>query len=204
MVATFFFLFAQLLCTSLSHSPASTIPPSFPPTQHPHSAEVPLRVYGLITRESDPLPSITALGRARGAADHFWDFIDHRLCGSKKHFTHVNPKISMQTFKSLGAVGGWVCVGLTSVKVILLGDDLPPVLGALSRQLLGFIQATDGQGLNVLLEGLVVHLLQGFLHGAEERLHTALQVVRCLLRLDNEAQALYTIGPPGPAEHNVA
>lgn len=72
-------------------------------------------------------------------------------------------------------------MSLTSVKVVLLGDDLPPVLGALSRQLLGLIQAADGQGLDVLLEGLVVHLLQGFLHGAEEGLHAALQVVRRLL-----------------------
>lgn len=95
-------------------------------------------------------------------------------------------------------------VGLTSVKVVLLGDDLPPVLGALSWQLLGLIQAADGQGLDVLLEGLVAHLLQGFLHCAEERLHAALQVVRRLLWLDDEAQALHAIGPPGPTKHNIA
>lgn len=139
------------------------------------------------------------------------DFIDRRLRGSKKHPTHVDPRKSVhraarEAFKkTLGAVsrvGGGP--GLTSVKVVLLGDDLPPVLGALGRQLLGLVQAADGQGLDVLLEGLVAHLLQGLLHGAEEGLHAALQVVRRLLRLDDEAQALHTVGPPGPAEHDVA
>lgn len=93
--------------------------------------------------------------------------------------------------------------GLTSVEVILLGDDLPPVLGTLSGELLGLVQAADGQGLDVLLEGLLTHLLQSLLHGAEESLHAALQVVRRLLRLDDEPQALHPVGSPRPAEHNV-
>lgn len=122
-------------------------------------------------------------------------------------YAHQSKNIdstALQIFKSLGAV--WRCcwAGLTSVKVVLLGDDLPPVLGALSRQLLGLIQPADGQGLDVLLEGLIAHLFQGFLHGAEEGLHAALQVVRCLLWLDDEAQALHAIGPPGSTEHNIA
>lgn len=94
--------------------------------------------------------------------------------------------------------------GLTSVKVILLRDDLSPVLGALGGQLLGLVQAADGQRLDVFLEGFVGHLLHGLLHGAEEGLHAALQVVGRLLRLDDEAQALHAVSPPGPTEHNVA
>lgn len=92
---------------------------------------------------------------------------------------------------------------LTSVKVVLLGDDLAPVLGALGRQLLGLVQAADGQGLDVLLEGLLIHIAQHSLHGAQEGLHPALQVVWCLLRLDDEAEALHAIGPTRPAEHDV-
>lgn len=94
--------------------------------------------------------------------------------------------------------------GLTSVEIVLLGYDLPPVLGALGCQLLGLVQAADGQGLDVFLEGLLAHLLHRLLHGAEESLHAALQVVGGLLRLDDEAQALDPIGPPGPTEHYVA
>lgn len=94
--------------------------------------------------------------------------------------------------------------GLTSVEIILLRDDLSPVLGTLSRQLLRLVQAADGQGLDVFLEGFVAHLLHGLLHGAEESLHAALQVVGRLLRLDDEAQALHSVSPPGPTEHNVA
>lgn len=93
---------------------------------------------------------------------------------------------------------------LTSVKVILLRDDLSPVLGTFSRQLLRLVQSADGQGLDVFLEGFFIHLLYSLLHGAKESLHSALQVVGRLLRLDDEAQALYAVGPPGPAEHNVA
>lgn len=78
------------------------------------------------------------------------------------------------------------------------------MLGALSRQLLWLVQAADGQRLDVFLESFLTHLLHGLLHGAEKSLHTALQVVRCLLRLDDEAQALHSIGPPGPTENNVA
>lgn len=93
---------------------------------------------------------------------------------------------------------------VTSVKVILLRDDLPPVLGALCRQLLGLVQAADGQSLDVFLERLLAHLLHGLLHGAQEGLHPALQVVRSLLGLDNEAQPLDAVSPPRPAEHDVA
>lgn len=93
---------------------------------------------------------------------------------------------------------------LTSVKIILLRDDLSPVLGALSRQLLGLIQAADGESLDVFLEGFISHLLHRLLHGAEESLHAALQVVGRLLRLDDEAQALHSVSPSRPAEHNVA
>lgn len=56
----------------------------------------------------------------------------------------------------------------------------------------------------MLLEGLVVHLLDGVLHGAQEGLHAALQVVGGLLRLDDKAQALDPVGPPRPAEHYIA
>jgi len=93
--------------------------------------------------------------------------------------------------------------GLTSIKVILLRDDLSPVLGTLSRQLLGLVQAADGEGLDVFLEGLVGHVLHGFLHGAEEGLHAAFQVVGRLLRLDDKAQALHPVCPPRPAKHDV-
>lgn len=71
--------------------------------------------------------------------------------------------------------------GLTSVKIILLRDNLPPVLGTLSRQLLRLVQAADGQRLDVFLEGFLVHLLHSLLHGAEKSLHAALQVVGRLL-----------------------
>lgn len=71
--------------------------------------------------------------------------------------------------------------GLTSVKIVLLGDDLSPVLGTLSRELLGLVQAADGERLDVFLEGFLAHLLHRLLHGAEESLHTALQVVGRLL-----------------------
>lgn len=94
--------------------------------------------------------------------------------------------------------------GLTPVKIILLRDNFSPVLGTLSRQLLRLVQAADGQRLDVFLEGFLTHLLHGLLHGAEKSLNTALQVVRCLLRLDDEAQTLHAVGPPGPTEHNVA
>lgn len=88
--------------------------------------------------------------------------------------------------------------------MVLLGDDLAPVLGALCRQLLGLVQAADGQRLDVLLEGFLAHLLHGLLHGAQEGLHAALQVVRSLLRLDDEAQPLDAVGPPRPTEDDVA
>lgn len=84
----FVHLLRPLSSTSLCQYRPS--PPS--PTQHPDNADVLLGACGLITGESDPLPSITALGRARGAADYFWDFIDHRLCNSKKHLTQVSLK----------------------------------------------------------------------------------------------------------------
>lgn len=93
---------------------------------------------------------------------------------------------------------------LTPVKVVLLGDDLSPVFGALGRQLLGLVQAAQRQRLQVLLEGLGAHLLQRRLHGAQEGLHPALQVVGRLLRLDDEAQPLDAVRPPGPTEDDVA
>lgn len=55
------------------------------------------------------------------------------------------------------------------------------MLGTLSRELLGLVQAADGERLDVFLEGLLAHLLYRLLHGAEESLHTALQVVGRLL-----------------------
>lgn len=70
---------------------------------------------------------------------------------------------------------------LTSVKVILLRDDLSPVLGALCRQLLRFVQAADGEGLDVFLESFLTHLLHSLLHGTKESFHAALQVVGGLL-----------------------
>ena len=94
--------------------------------------------------------------------------------------------------------------GLTSVKIILLRNDLSPVLGALSRQLLRLVQAADGQSLDVFLEGFLGHLLHSLLHSAQESLHAALQVVGRLLRLDDETQALDSVSPPGAAEHDVA
>lgn len=78
------------------------------------------------------------------------------------------------------------------------------MLGTLSRELLGFVQAADGQRLDVFLEGLLAHLLHRPLHGAEESLHTALEVGGRLLRLDYEAQTLDSVSPAGPTEHDVA
>lgn len=132
--------------------------------------------------------------------------------------THAAPEFrdifqnSLGGFPTLKARDTWesasrwrgLLSGLTSIEVILLGDNLPPVLGALSGQLLGLVQAADGQRLNVFLERFLAHLLQGLLHGAEESLHTALQVVGRFLWLDNEAQPLHSVGLPGPAEHDVA
>lgn len=53
----------------------------------------------------------------------------------------------------------------TSVIIVLLRDDLPPVLGTLCRELLRFVEPTDRQCLNVLLERLVRHVLYGLFHG---------------------------------------
>lgn len=102
------FMFSKITLTTLSHSahinrlvlatvpfhtcpaslftlslPLAAIPPPLTPW-HPHSVVFPLRACGQITRESDPLPSITALRRARRAADYFWDFIDRRLRAAQR------------------------------------------------------------------------------------------------------------------------
>lgn len=95
-------------------------------------------------------------------------------------------------------------LGLTSVEVVLLGDDLPPVLWALCGQLLRLVQTANSQGLDVFLESLLAHVLHTLLHGPQEGLHPAFQVVWRLLWLDYETQALDAIGAAGPAEHNVS
>lgn len=63
------------------------------------------------------------------------------------------------------------CVLLTPVEVVLLGYDLPPVLGAFSCQLLGLVKAADGQGLDVFVESFIAHLIHILLHGLEKGLH---------------------------------
>lgn len=60
---------------------------------------------------------------------------------------------------------------LTPVEVVLLGYDLAPVFGALSCQLLGFVESADGQSLDVFVKGFVAHLVHILLHGLEKGLH---------------------------------
>lgn len=93
---------------------------------------------------------------------------------------------------------------LTSIEVVLLGYDLAPVLGALRRQLLRFIKAADGEGLDVLVEGFVAHLLHVLLHGLEKGLHPRLEVVRGFLRLDDKTKPLHAVRPAWATEHDVA
>lgn len=74
--------------------PSATIGNGPSPHRHPHSVVFPLRACGQITRESEPIPSITALRRARRAADYFWDFIDGRrsilrACGTPQNINRA-------------------------------------------------------------------------------------------------------------------
>lgn len=92
---------------------------------------------------------------------------------------------------------------LTPVEVVLLGDDFSPVLGAFGCQLLGFVKTANSQCLDVFLKRFLRHLLHTLLHVLEEGLHSRLQVVRSLFRLDDETQTLHSISPAGAAEHYV-